>query len=125
MFRPVSETIFEDLREPGDGPVAVAPLGSTLRAISAASQIALSAEKAGIMADFALRMAAARATADPRQLAGILRAIKEQRRAALAVASRNAARERHEKRETVLQGRQTQRPPRHSGGRGRPRKLRR
>jgi hypothetical protein len=124
MFRPVAETIFEDIREPGDGPDAAPALGSTLRAISAAGRVALSAEKAGIMVDYALRMAAARATADPRQLAGILRAIKEQRRAALATASRNAARERHEKREAVLQGRQTQRPP-HKGGGRRPRKLRR
>jgi hypothetical protein len=123
MFRPVAETIMEDIREPADGIVA-APLGSTLRAITAASRIALAAEKSGIMLDFANRMAAAQATADPRQLAGILRAIKEQRRAALAVASRNAARESHEKRQAVLQGRPSQRP-RRNGSRRRPHKPRR
>jgi hypothetical protein len=116
MFRPVAETITEDLREPADGAVA-APLGSALRAITAASRISVAAEKSGIMLDFANRMAAAQATADPRQLAGILRAIKEQRRAALAIASRNAARESHEKRQAVLQGRPSQRPQGRSGRR--------
>lgn len=124
MFRPVAETITEDLREAGGGPVAAPALGSTLRAITAASQIALAAERGGIMADFARRMASARLTADPRQLAGLLRAIKEQRRAALAIASRAATRERHEKREAVLQTGKAQRPPRKDSGR-RPHKLRR
>jgi hypothetical protein len=122
MFRSVAETIIEDIRDQADGAVA-APLGSTLRAITAASRVAVAAEKSGIMLDFANRMAAAQATADPRQLAGILRAIKEQRRAALAVASRNAVRERHEKRQAVLQGGKAQRP-RGSGGSRRPRKPR-
>jgi hypothetical protein len=51
------------------------------------------------------------------ELPGILRAIKEQRRAALAVASRNAARERHEKREAVLHSAQAERPRRKKSGR--------
>ena len=123
MFRPVAETITEDIRDPADGPVA-APLGSALRAITAASRISVAAAKSGIMLDFANRMAAAQATADPRQLAGILRAIKEQRRAALAIASRNAARESHEKRQAVLQGRPSQRPRGSRSGR-RPHKPRR
>ena len=123
IFRPVAETIIEDIRDPADGPVA-APLGSTLRAITAASRISVAAAKAGIVLDFANRMAAAQATADPRLLAGILRAIKDQRRAALAVASRNAARESHEKRQAVLQGRPSQRP-RGNGSRRRPHKPRR
>jgi hypothetical protein len=122
MFRPVAETLTEDLRDPGVAPAA--GVGSALRAITAASRISVAAEKSGIMLDFANRMAAAQATADPRQLAGILRAIKEQRRAALAIASRNAARESHEKRQAVLQGRPAQRP-RGSGGSRRPHKPRR
>jgi hypothetical protein len=64
------------------------------------------------MADFARRLVAARASADPQLLAGILRAIKEQRRAALAIASRNTQRESHQRRQTVLQGREAQRPQR-------------
>jgi hypothetical protein len=122
MFRPVAETVFEDVREPGE--VAVSALGLTLRTISAASRIALSDERAGIMADFARRMAAARMTADPHQLGGILRVIKEQRRAALAIASRKAPVARDEKRQAVLQNAPTQRPRRKSGRR-RFRKLRR
>lgn len=106
MFRPAAESIMLDIRNPDPG----AGLGSTLRAITAASQISLDAERGGIMADFARRMAAARASCDPRQLGGILQAIKQQRRAALAIAARNAQRERHEKREAVLQGKQAQRP---------------
>lgn len=98
MFRPVAQTLLEDLREAGEGPVAAVAIGSTLRAITAASRIALAAERGGIVADFARRMAAARASCDPRLLAGILRAIKEQRRAALAIASRNVGRESYEKR---------------------------
>lgn len=105
MFRPVAQTLLEDLREAGEGPVAAVAIGSTLRAITAASRIALAAERGGIVADFARRMAAARASCDPRLLAGILRAIKEQRRAALAIASRNVGRESYEKRQAVLQGR--------------------
>jgi hypothetical protein len=121
MFRPVAETLTENLRDPADAPAA--GVGPTLKAITAASHIALAAERGGIMADFARRMAAARASCDPRQLGGILRAIKEQRRAALAIASRNAQRESHEKRQAVLQGRPAQRP-RGSGGSRQPHKPR-
>ena len=74
-------------------------LGATLRAITIGSRLALADERAGIMADFARRIAAACMTADPRQLAGILRALKAERRARLAIASRNKTRERAEQRQ--------------------------
>jgi hypothetical protein len=109
MFRPVAETLMLDIRNTAGG-IGDAGIGSTLRAITAASRISLAAERGGIMADFARRMAAARASCDPHQLAGILRAIKEQRRAALAIAARSAQREGYEKRQAVLQGRPSRRP---------------
>jgi hypothetical protein len=110
MFRCVAESVVESLCEAGQGASAAGAIGPTLRAISSASNIAAAADRAGIMADFARRIAAARASADPQQLAGILRTIKEQRRAALAIASRNAQRESHEKRQAVLQGGASRRP---------------
>ena len=50
---------------------------------------------AGIMAQFAAAMQEARRSAPRHQLAGILHALKNARRAALAMARRNAANERH------------------------------
>lgn len=85
----------------------------SLRAVGAQSRDALAGERSGIMARFALMVAAARATAAPGELAGILRSLKEQRRAALAIATRNAARERHEKREQILQSKPEK--PKHTG----------
>jgi hypothetical protein len=110
MFRPTSETLMLDVRNADPGIAGNAGIGSALKAITAGSRAALAAERGGIMCDFANRMAAARATADPRQLAGILRAIKEQRQAALATAARNAQREGSEKRQAILQGQEAQRP---------------
>jgi len=117
MFRSAGETLTYNT-DPGI--VAGDGIGAALKAITGASRIAAAAERAGIMCDFANRMAAARATADPRQLAGILRTIKEQRAAALATAGRNAQRESAEKRQAVLQGGQAQRPK--PSGRRRPHK---
>lgn len=108
LFQPI--TIMPDERNADPG--IAGGLGLMLRAIAAGSQTALDAARGSIMADFANRIAAARATARPQDLPGILRVIKEQRRAALAVAARNAARERAEKRQAVLQSGQAQRPKR-------------
>jgi hypothetical protein len=107
MFRPVAETLAFN---PDPGFVGGDGIGSTLRAITAATQMGLDAERGGIMADFANRIAAAKATARPQDLPGILRAIKEQRLTALATAARNASREKSEQRQAVLQGGQAQRP---------------
>jgi hypothetical protein len=116
-FRAVAQTLTYNA-DPGI--VAGDGIGAALRAIAGASRMAAAAERAGIMCDFANRMAAARATARPQELAGILRTIKEQRGAALAMAARNAQRESTEKRQAVLQGGQAQRPK--PGGRRRPRR---
>jgi hypothetical protein len=110
MFRPVAESVVFDIRNPDPGFVAGDGIGSTLRAITAATQMALDAERGGIMADFANRIAAAKATARPQDLPGLLRAIKEQRLTALATAARNASRERSEQRQAVVQGGRAQRP---------------
>jgi hypothetical protein len=107
MFRPVAETLAFNA-DPG---IAVdAGIGSALRAITGASRISLAGERMGIMCSFANAIAAAKASARPQDLPGIMRAIKEQRRAALAVAARNAQRDSTEKRQAVLQGGQAQRP---------------
>jgi hypothetical protein len=53
---------------------------------------------AGIMAEFAAAMQDARRTAPRHLLAGILRVLKDKRRAALAVARRSAANELHGRR---------------------------
>jgi hypothetical protein len=111
MFRPAAGTLTVDIRDADDAPAATEAIGSALRTISAASKISLAAERGGIMADFARRMAAARASSDPHHLAGLLRTLKEQRRAALAIAARNAMRESYERRQAVLQGRPAQRRP--------------
>ena len=113
-FRAVAQTLTDNA-DPGI--VGSDSIGAALKAITGASRIAAAAERAGILCDFANRMAAAKATARPADLAGILRTIKEQRQAALATAARNAKRESTEKRQAVLQGGQARRPKR-SGRRG-------
>jgi hypothetical protein len=106
-FRPAAETLTFNA-DPG---IAVdAGIGTALRAVTGASRIALAAERSGIMADFANRIAAAQASARPQDLAGIVRVLKEQRAAALATAKRNAERESAEKRQAILQGGQAWRP---------------
>ena len=118
---PVAETLAFNA---DPGVVAGDGIGSALKAITGASRISLAAERMGIMCSFANAIATARASARPQDLPGILRTIKEQRRAALAVAARNAQRESTEKRQAVLQGGQAQRPS-GNGNDHRPHKPRR
>ena len=108
-FRPAGESITEDIRDVETAAGGNA-LGSTLRNIAAAARMESIAVRGGIMADFARRMAAARATANPQDLHGILRALKAERAAALAIAKRNQQRESSEKRQAAIQGMSTQRP---------------
>jgi hypothetical protein len=107
MFRPVAETLAFNT---DPGLVAGDGIGSALKAISGVSRNSLAAETNAIMCSFANRIAAAKASARPQDLPGILRTIKEQRQEALAVAKRNAKRESTEKRQAVLQCGQAQRP---------------
>jgi hypothetical protein len=78
-------------------------LSATLKAITAAARQEATDERQAIMETYARRMDAARLSADPGQLAGILRAIATDRAAALAIAGRNALREAATERESVIQ----------------------
>lgn len=69
-------------------------LGALLAAIGDEFQRHASAARDGVLADFAARIAHARKHLSPNLLAATLAAIKEQRKAALATISRNAALER-------------------------------
>ena len=104
-----AENAHEDIRD-AETAAGGNALGSTLKAITAAARIESIAVRGGIMADFARRMAAARMSADPQQLGGILRALKAERGAALAIASRNAKREGTEKRAAAIQSGSSRRP---------------
>jgi hypothetical protein len=111
MFRSVAEASTLDIGNTAGG---VRPdLSTPLRAIAGATGMALAAEQSAIMADFANRMASAKLSARPQDLAGIMRILKDQRASALERAKQNAQRERAEKRDAVLLAGKAQRP---SGG---------
>jgi hypothetical protein len=111
MFRSVAEASTLDIGNTAGG---VRPdLSTPLRAIAGATGMALAAEQSAIMADFANRMASAKLSARPQDLAGIMRILKDQRASALERAKQNAQRERAEKRDVVLLAGKPQRP---SGG---------
>ena len=85
------------------------PLGALLKAITAGCRQQASAERDGILADYARRMAGARASGDP-DLAGMLRTLAAARAAALAIVARNAQREGNERRQTLIAARPGRRP---------------
>ena len=76
-----------DLREGDDG------LAACLSSIADEVYRHATAARDGVMADFAARVAHARKHLSPHLLAATLAAIKEQRKAALTLISRNAASE--------------------------------
>jgi hypothetical protein len=87
----------EDPRDPGD------ELGALMAAIAAEVYGHAAAAREGVMADFAARVAHARKHQSKSVLAATLGAIKEQRKAALALISRNAALELAARRNAVVE----------------------
>jgi len=101
-------------------------LGALLGAIAEDVHQIAAAVSAGIMADFATRVAYARRHLPRHQLGGALHALAEARKAALAVARRNAAMELKARKKAALiaRRRSPQRPNRNGRGSSKPTPIR-